>query len=139
MDCILNWQEGMRFSTRLDGFDLILDASEDNGGSDQGPRPKGLVLVALAGCTGMDVISILKKMKIVPDSFSVSADGRTAAEHPKKFEEIVVTYRFTGTGLDRDKLLKAITLSEERYCGVSASLKPQVKISHRLFINDAEQ
>ncbi len=139
MNCILNWQEGMRFSAKLDGFELILDASAENGGSDKGPRPKGLVLAALAGCTGMDVISILKKMKIVPDGFSVSADGRTTEEHPKKFSEITVDYHFCGTNLDREKLLKAIHLSEERYCGVSASLKPQVTIRHRLFINDVEQ
>jgi putative redox protein len=138
MNCTLNWQEGMRFSTRMDGFELILDAASENGGTNQGPRPKGLLLTALAGCTAMDVISILNKMKVTPVGFEVSVDGELAADHPRRFTEITVHYRFKGPNLDRAKLEKAIDLSEEKYCGVSASLKPQVRISHRLFINDEE-
>jgi len=129
----------MRFTTELDGFEMTLDATVENGGTNQGPRPKGLVLTALAGCTGMDVISILKKMKIIPTGFRITVAGKLAEEHPKKFTDIVVDYHFYGDGLDRQKLLKAIGLSEERYCGVSASLKPQVKIGHRLYINDEAQ
>lgn len=139
MDCTLDWQEGMRFRTELDGFELILDAAGENGGTNQGPRPKKLVLAALAGCTAMDVISILKKMRITPAAFQVAVSAQLAEEHPKKFTRIMVDYRFSGSDLDREKLLKAITLSEERYCGVSASLKPQVEIGHRLFINDEAQ
>lgn len=139
MNCNLTWHEGMRFTTQLDGFELILDAATDNGGTNLGPRPKGLLLASLAGCTGMDVISILKKMKITPTRFEVFVDGSLTEEHPRRFTEITVDYRFEGSDLDGEKILKAITLSEERYCGVSASLKPQVKISHRLFINNEEQ
>lgn len=129
----------MRFSTKLDGFELIVDAAPENGGTNRGPRPKGLVLAALAGCTAMDVISILKKMKIVPDGFRISTEGKLAEEHPKRFTEINVNYHFTGDNLDKEKLLKAIRLSEDQYCGVSASLRPQVEIRHRLFINDEAQ
>ncbi len=139
MNCTLDWQEGMRFSAQLDGFEIVIDAASENGGGNRGPRPKGLVLVALAGCTGMDVISILKKMKISPSAFRVTVDSQLAQDHPKRFTAITVDYRFWGQDLDKDKLLRAITLSEERYCGVSASLKPQVSIGHRLFINDEAQ
>ncbi len=114
------WDEKMRFSTSVNGHSMILDADESVGGEDKGPRPKPLMLVALGGCTGMDVISILKKMRVELDDFRVKVEGELTTEHPKYYHKIHIVYEFTGDNLPMDKLEKAVSLSEERYCGVSA-------------------
>jgi putative redox protein len=128
---------GMAFETRLDGHTFLMDASPEHGGSDRGPRPKGLVLAALAGCTGVDVVSILEKMRVAFTRFEVEVDGEVASEHPKRITEVTVRYRFEGTDLPVDKLARAIALSEERYCGVSATLRPAVTLTSELWINGA--
>lgn len=131
-------KDGMAFEAHLDGFNFTIDAAEKVGGQNKGPKPKGLTLVSLAGCTAMDVISILRKMRVSVDSFEVATDGTLVKDHPKKFDEIVVKYIFTGTDLPLDKLKTAINLSMENYCGVSATLKPTVKLSYMIFINGQE-
>ncbi len=130
------WKEGMAFEAHLGGHLFMLDASKDVGGTGLGPSPKGLVLIALAGCTAMDVVSILKKMREPVETFEVETDAVTATEHPKKILEIVVKYKFTSSEkLCKEKVLRAVELSEDTYCGVSATLKPQVKISNEIYIN----
>jgi putative redox protein len=130
------WKEGMAFEALLNGHSFMVDANKAVGGTDQGPSPKGLMLIALAGCTGMDVVSILKKMKEPVEGFEVETGAVTAEEHPKKILEMKVTYRLTSTEkLCKDKVKRAVELSEDRYCGVSATLKPQVKISHEIYVN----
>ena len=119
----LNWKQNMAFETDMDGHKVIIDANEESGGDDLGPRPKKLMLTALAGCTGIDVIMILKKMKIVPESFNVIVEGDLTDEHPKKYNKMKVIYQFKGDNLPMDKLEKAVKLSEEKYCGVSAVYK----------------
>jgi len=135
MKAKIEWQEGLSFQARLDGFDFMIDADEKAGGKNKGPRPKGLTLISLAGCTGMDVISILQKMRVTVDQFEVETDAVIDDEHPKKFLEIVISYIFKGKDLPVDKIKKAISLSEERYCGVSATLKPSVKMSKEIVVN----
>ena len=130
------WKDGMAFEVHLDGFNFIIDADETVGGQNKGPQPKGLTLVSLAGCTAMDVISILKKMRVSVDSFEVAVDGVVAQEHPRKFLELVIKYMFKGTDLPLGKIKSAITLSMETYCGVSATLRPVVKLSYQIIIND---
>ena len=129
------WNDGMSFTANLDGFDFIIDADENVGGNDLGPRPKGLTLISLAGCTGMDVISILKKMRVEVDSFEVSTDASLTEEHPKKFSAIKIIYELKGKDIPADKVKKAVSLSEDRYCGVSATLKSEVEISSEIKIN----
>ncbi|MDY0295697.1 MAG: OsmC family protein [Acidobacteriota bacterium] len=138
MELTTRWLDGMAFETDLDGHKIIVDANPEVGGRDQGPSPKPLVLVALAGCTAMDVISILKKMRQEVESFSVRTRGETADEHPKRFTAIEVTYVFEGAGLCSDKVIKAVSLSEERYCGVFATLRPGVDIRRRIILNGNE-
>ncbi len=133
------WREGMAFNGSLEGFDVPLDASPAFGGVGHGPKPKGLILTALAGCTAMDVISILRKMRITPDTFSVDAEGELATEHPRVFTEIVLHYRFEGEELPLAKLRKAITLSETRYCPVNAMLAPSTPIRSELWVNGHRQ
>jgi len=98
--------------------------------------PKGLTLTSLAGCTAMDVISILGKMRVKIDAFEVVTDSVITDEHPKKFTEIIIKYIFKGENIPLPKVKDAITLSLENYCGVAATLAPVVKISHQIVIND---
>jgi putative redox protein len=120
----------MAFETVLGKHRIIVDASEEGGGQDLGTRPKILMLVALGGCTGMDVVSILRKMKVEFNSFEVVVDGDMADEHPKRYLSMKINYNFTGKDLPLDKIQKAVDLSVEKYCGVYASYKDSIKIDH---------
>lgn len=132
----VKWADGMSFVTDVNGHKIILDADKTSGGNDKGPRPKQFMLVALAGCTGMDVISILKKMHIEPDSFNVKVVAPLTEEHPRYYENMHVVYEFKGENLSVKKIQKAVNLSEERYCGVSALYKKAIKISSEIIINN---
>ncbi len=127
-------QEGMAFEAELDGFTVTIDADESVGGKNKGPKPKGLTLSSLAGCTAMDVISILRKMRAEPEEFSVEAEAEVTDEHPKVFSKITVTYHFKGGEITREKAEKAVGLSEERYCGVSAMLRQAAPIETKIVI-----
>jgi putative redox protein len=134
MESRVVWKQGMAFEAELDGHRFTLDASPANGGSDLGPRPKGLTLTSLAGCTAMDVVSILQKMRQTIDRFEVEVEGTLSEEHPKRFTGMVVRYKLDGT-IDADKARRAVQLSEERYCGVSATLRPAVPIRSEIVLN----
>lgn len=124
----LFYDEGMAFTTDLDGHKLTLDASPEVGGSDKGPRPKKLMLVSLAGCTGMDVVSILKKMRVEYDALNISVEGESTEEHPKYYKSMKVIYEFKGKDLPLDKLQKAVNLSSDKYCGVQALYKMAIPV-----------
>lgn len=130
----ISWQENMAFEADVNGHKIMLDAVEGVGGENRGPRPKPLMLTALAGCTGMDVISILKKMRVEPDNFDVIVEGDLTEEHPKQFYKMNVIYEFTGKDLPLEKLKKAVSLSEERYCGVSALYKKAIEVTSEIRI-----
>jgi putative redox protein len=130
----LAWKQKMTFETDMDGHKLVLDANEESGGDDLGLRPKKLMLAALAGCTGMDVIMILKKMKVEPESFHIIVEGDVAEDHPKKYTKMKVVYQFKGENLPLDKLEKAVKLSEEKYCGVSAVYKEAMELTTEIRI-----
>jgi len=119
----MSWTDKIAFEADMDGHKVIIDASEEVGGSDLGPRPKKLMLTALAGCTGIDVVMILKKMKVEFDAFNVIVEGELTEEHPKYYNTMKVVYQFKGKDLPMAKLEKAVKLSEEKYCGVSAVYK----------------
>jgi putative redox protein len=127
-------RDGMYFNGELDGFDIPLDADTQFGGRERGVKPKGLVLTALAGCTAMDVISMLRKMRAEPESFSVEADADTADSDPKVFTHIHLTFRAKGGFVAEEKIRKAVELSQNKYCSVSAMLKPTVPISFDIVI-----
>jgi putative redox protein len=132
----IDWLENMAFKTEVNGHEMVIDASSEGGGENRGPRPKPLMLVALAGCTGMDVVSLLKKMRVEVESFSVKVVGNVTEEHPKHFDAMHVIYEFKGKDLPMDKLVKAVTLSDEKYCGVSATLKKGIKVTHEIVITE---
>lgn len=124
----------MSFETEINGHKLIIDAEPDVGGEDLGPRPKPFMLAALGGCTGMDVISILKKMRVEVKSLNVKVEGELTEEYPRKFYKMHVTYQIEGDDLPMDKVEKAVSLSEDRYCGVSAVYKEVMEITSEIII-----
>jgi putative redox protein len=129
-------RNGMHFMGILDGYEVPIDADKSVGGEGRGPKPKGLMLTALAGCTAMDVISILRKMKIEPESFSVETEAELTDDHPKVFKAIRIVYRLRGKGIEREKVKKAVELSQDKYCGVSAMLKMIARIDYEIVIEE---
>ncbi len=130
----IDWIEEMAFETEINGHKLILDADASVGGKDRGPRPKPLTLVSLGGCTGMDVVSILKKMRVNFESCRVSIEAEQTDEHPKYYHKIHLTYIFKGKDLPMAKLDKAVNLSQDRYCGVSAMLRDSAELTYEIVI-----
>ena len=130
------WTDNFAFQTDMDGHKVVIDVDIPAGGSDLGPRPKKLMLTALAGCTGIDVIMILKKMKVVPEAFNVIVEGDLTDEHPKFYYKIKIIYKFKGKDLPKDKLEKAVRLSEEKYCGVSALYKKAVELVTEILVEE---
>jgi len=132
----LAWKKGMAFETELYGHKLTVDADQSNGGNDLGPRPKALMLVALAGCTGMDVVSILAKMRVEIADLNVKVEGEMTEEHPKHFTSLHIIYEFWGNELPLDKLEKTVSMSDEKYCGVSATLKKGIPVTHSIVVHE---
>ena len=132
----VTFNEGMSFEVEVNNHKFIIDATEDVGGNDKGPRPKPLLLAGLGGCTGMDVISILRKMRIEPTYFNVSVAAEITDEHPKYYNKIHITYSFRGKDLPIAKLEKAIDLSQNRYCGVTTMLNKVAVITQEIKILD---
>ncbi|WP_448374691.1 OsmC family protein [Fervidobacterium sp.] len=126
----MDYYSGMLFySKTLSGHDLVIDADSSFGGRDAGPRPKELMLYALMGCTGMDVVSLLKKMKVIDkmESFRMETEYEQTQEHPKVYTKIHLKYIFKFNGEPpKEQVEKAITLSQDKYCAVSAMLKKAV-------------
>lgn len=134
----VTWRDGMAFEAWVGCHHFPIDADPGFGGRELGPKPKGLLLTALIGCTAMDVIAILQKMKVVPERFEVEAEGDLADAHPKRYTAARLVYRFEGEELPVAKLRKAVNLSQERYCGVMATLRDAMPIEARLVLNGQE-
>jgi len=130
----VQYLENMAFKADIYGHELIMDAAEQVGGENRGPRPKSLMLTALAGCTGIDVVSILKKMRVKFDDLNIIVEGDLTEEHPKQFYKMNVIYEFKGAELSLEKLKKAVSLSEERYCGVTATYSKAFEITSEIRI-----
>ena len=128
------WVDGMAFECEISGHKVIIDAGPAVGGKDGGPRPKALMLASLGGCTAMDVISILRKMRVEVKDLNVIVEGELTDEHPKHFYKMHVIYEVTGKDLPMDKIKKAVDLSEDRYCGVSAVYKQTMEITSEIKI-----
>jgi putative redox protein len=130
----VTWGKNMKFIADVDGHQVILDAGESVGGKNEGPRPKSLMMVALAGCTGMDVISILNKMKVVVTFFNVRVEGETKEDHPKKFTKMNIIYEISGPEVEFEKVKKAVELSVEKYCGVNANYRDSMEMNYQIII-----
>jgi len=130
----VSWQSGMTFKVELDGHSLIVDAKPEGGGENRGPRPKGLLLSALGGCTGMDVVSVLGKMRVALAGFRVEVEAPLTEDHPRVYSSIHIRYIFQGKDLPMDKLERAVQLSQEKYCGVSAMLVKATPVTHEIVV-----
>jgi putative redox protein len=128
------WIENMAFETEVNGHKLIIDAGPASGGEDRGPRPKQLMLSALGGCTAMDVVAMLKKMRVNIDGLNVIVEGDLTEDYPKHFFKMHVIYEFKGKDLPLDKLQKVIDLSSEKYCGVSAVYRKAMELTSEIRI-----
>ena len=123
------WNGEMAFTAHVNGHELVLDADAEFGGTDAGPRPKPLVLASLAGCSGMDVVSILKKMREPLTWFNMRVEGDLAEEHPKSYTGIRIVYEFRkADGLKDENVRKAVGLSQDKYCGVATLLKKAIPV-----------
>ncbi len=131
-----DWLDGMAFSVNVLGHNLIIDTPISAGGKNRGPSPKPLMLVALAGCTGMDVIFMLQKMRVPVEKLRIIVQGDLTSEHPKHFYKMHIIYEFTGKNLPPEKLRQAIELSQEKYCGVSATLKKALTLTWEIKVNE---
>ena len=130
------WKKGMAFETHTpSGHTVILDAADDVGGLNTGPRPTEMLLHATASCTGIDIVSILNKMRQPIEAFEMKIDGVRATDHPKRFTAIHILYILKGE-LSEDRVRRAIGLSVERYCSVSHSLNATLTYSYQL--NDGD-
>jgi len=139
MDATAVWKGGMSFTgTGLtSNFTLPMDASSRSGGEDKGFRPLELILVGLAGCTAMDVISILEKKRQDVTAFEVKVHGDQREEYPRGLNRFTIEYVITGKGVERDAVERAVQLSQEKYCSVSATLRSAGPIETRITISEA--
>lgn len=113
------WKRDMLLiSDNPSGQNLFIDAGEENGGNSEGYRPKALMLSSLAGCSGLDIASLFKKMKIEVADFEIIVDAELTEEHPKFYHKVHVNYHFYGTDLPEKKITKVVNLSVDKYCGV---------------------
>ena len=134
------WTGDMAFTgTAEDGFLIPLDAKKEVGGHGMGFRPLQLFAIGLAGCTAMDVISILKKKRQEVTDFDVSTDIERADEHPKVFTKILLTYRVKGKNIDQSAVERAVELSETRYCSAQAMLAKVAEITHKIIVEEVEE
>ncbi len=142
MEAMVRLVDGMQFVGETGtGFSMVIDAARPVGGRDSGPRPYELFLVGMAGCTAMDVISILRKKRADVTAFEVWVDGEQAGEHPKILTDITVHYKVFGRNIKEKDVKRAIDLSEETYCPAQTTMKASAKISHSfeiIEVDDAE-
>ena len=117
------YNSGMDFTHTINQHSFHTDGSVADGGMDSAPGPKRLMLSSLAGCTGIDVISILEKMKVPFTDFRIDVEARLTDEHPKIYDKVNVTYYIKLAEADQSKMQKAVNLSVEKYCGVMAMFK----------------
>jgi putative redox protein len=127
----VSWTEDLTFKgSTPEGLDITMDASPEFGGGGRGPRPAELLLLGLGGCTGMDVMSILKKKRADVKSLDIEIEAERSTEHPKIFTKIVVTYIVGGDDLKESDINRAVELSTEKYCVVGSMLKQACPIEY---------
>lgn len=130
------WTDGLHFEAVQQGQIIHLDSAAD--GLARGVSPKQLLLTALAGCTGMDVASLLPKLRVPFTSFTMRVEGALTDEHPKVYSDITVVYDVGTTEQYRPLVERAVNLSVERYCGVSAMLAATAQIRHTIVLSGTD-
>ena len=138
LSAVARWSDGKRqfVGQSGTGHAIVMDTSPEDGGSDTGMRPMELLLVGQAGCTGLDVVYVLQKMRKDVTGVEVAVEGHRRDQHPKFYVALDVTYRVRGRGLTVSDVQKAIRLSETQYCSVSATLAKTAEIRTRFELTD---
>jgi len=129
------WMGKMQFNSLVNGHTIIMDAPERVGGEDSGPIPKPFVLTALSGCTGMDIVAILRKAKKEVKDLSIKVTGELSKEPPIEYVAIHVIYDFTGDESYKDAAMDAVMISQEKYCGVSHMLRKALPVTWEVNYN----
>jgi putative redox protein len=129
MKIVTTWKKDHQFEAKQEHNAIQLDGDKQNGFG-----PKALLLAGLAGCSGIDVVDILEKKKVEFSNFSIDVETEQTSEHPKVFKDILITYRLKTDKENKIKVEKAIELSLDKYCGVSAMLKKNSDIDYKLVI-----
>ncbi len=139
MDATVVWKKGMAFTGtgHTSSHTLSLGADPKVGGENEGFRPAELILVGLAGCTAMDVVSILTKKRQQISGFEVKAHGERAETDPKRFTSFLVEYVVKGKAVDAEAVQRAVELSERKYCAVMATLRAAGPVERRITILEA--
>ncbi len=128
----MSWKGNLAFEAETESWHrILLDAKQEVGGEDKGPRPMEVLLVSLAGCTAMDVASILKKKRVNLQNMTVKINAEQAPQHPKYFTRIDVEFNFEGKDIKEEDVKRAIELSKDKYCSVSVMLEGKAEISYR--------
>ncbi len=130
------WRENNIFDTEVDGHTITLDIPKESGGDGAGPGPKKLLLIAAAGCSGLDVVAIARKMRIELKHFDIRVNAEVAEEHPKQYTSIQVIYEFEGDQIPKEKLEKACKMSFDTYCGVLAMFRKAVPVTYEVVIKE---
>jgi putative redox protein len=139
MKARVKWVEAMSFLGEAgSGHAVLMDGAPDAGGRDLGPRPMEMLLLGLGGCTAFDVMLILKRGREKVTDCVVEIEAERAESDPKIFTGIRLVYKITGRNLSRDKVERAVALSDEKYCSATAQLRALAKISHEIEIIEAE-
>ncbi len=128
----IKWIENLKFIAKGNSeHSIILDTKKEFGGENSAPSPMEYILFGLGGCTGMDVVSILKKMNYKIDEFYIDIEAERKEEHPKIYKNIKITYNVKGD-IPLEKIEHAVKLSQEKYCSVSAMLSKATKIVYEI-------
>jgi putative redox protein len=128
----MSWKGNLAFEAETESWHrILLDAKQEVGGEEKGPRPMEVLLVSLAGCTAMDVASILKKKRVNLQNMTVKVNAEQAPQHPKYFTRIDVEFNFEGFDIREEDVKRAIELSKDKYCSVSVMLEGKAEISYR--------
>jgi putative redox protein len=125
-------QGGMSFKTDVKGQDITIDLSPASGGNNLGTSPKILMLVSLAGCTGVDVVGILNKMKVSFSNLAIKVEASLTKDDPKIYKNVAVIYSISVKKEDEKKVEKAVALSQDKYCGVSEMFRAFAELSHSI-------
>ncbi len=137
MDVKVQWDCAMLFrGFTPEATTIMMDAHPEHGGTNAGPAPMDTLLMALAGCTGMDVIAILNKMRAPVERFVINVHAERAADHPRVLTAIHLRYVASGKGLEAAQVRKAVALSLNRYCSISAMLRKAVSLTHDVVVED---
>jgi putative redox protein len=130
--------EDMQFTGKAtSGHTLIMDADDISGGHNAGFRPMELLLVGFGGCSGMDVISILRKKRVQVTGLEINVKGEKTEDNPKVYKEIHIEYVVKGKGVQKEAVERAIALSLDKYCSVGATLAKTGTITHSYKIIEA--